>query len=171
MQTLTIVLRAIHILAGVAWVGSVFLFVFFIEPTSRAIGPAAAPFMAELVGKRKVIRAILYLGTITILAGAGLYWINIRFVGISAFVGTGPGLSLTLGAVTALAAFTIGMLGTRPAVGKLTAIGKDVAASGGPPSQEQGAAIAALQRRMRIYARTSLALLTFTVLEMAIARS
>jgi hypothetical protein len=45
-QWFYIVFRIFHIGAGVAWVGSVYFLVVFVQPTSAAIGPAAAPFMA-----------------------------------------------------------------------------------------------------------------------------
>ncbi len=42
-----LVFRVLHIAAGVAWAGSVFLFVVLIQPSAAAIGPAAGPFMME----------------------------------------------------------------------------------------------------------------------------
>lgn len=168
---LTALLRVIHIGAGVAWVGSLFMFVFFIEPTSRTLGPAAAPFMQELIGKRKVIRTILWSGTITIAAGLVLYVRDLQAVGSSSvFLGTRFGLSLTLGGIAAIIAFGIGMFGTRPAVSELMALGREVAASGAPPEADVAAKIGALQARLRILARTGLALLTLAVIGMAAAR-
>ncbi|HLB39596.1 MAG TPA: hypothetical protein VJM84_04015, partial [Actinomycetota bacterium] len=65
--------RLIHITAGVWWAGSIFLFVVFVQPSAKAIAPAGAPFMMELLGKRKVADRILGLATVTIAAGLVLY--------------------------------------------------------------------------------------------------
>jgi hypothetical protein len=73
-STYLIVFRIVHIMAGVAWAGSVFLFVVFVQPTSAAIGPAAGPFMQELLGRRKVVNGMLWLAAFTIGGGVFLYW-------------------------------------------------------------------------------------------------
>jgi hypothetical protein len=49
-------------------------------------------------------------------------------------------------------------------------LGRQVAASGGPPSPEIASEIAAVQAKAKIFARASLALLVLAVLTMAIAR-
>lgn len=163
--------RAVHIVAGVAWAGSLFFFVFMVEPSSRALGPAAAPFMQELIGKRKVVHVILWSAGITIAAGGLLYWHDWQAVGsLSDWVGSGFGLGLTVGGIAALSAFLIGIFGTRPYVARLMALGKRAAEGGGPPPPELQQQIAMVQTRLRILARTGLALLTFTIIAMSTAR-
>jgi hypothetical protein len=63
-----VVFRIIHITAGVAWAGSVFLFVVFVQPSAAAIAPAGAPFIAELLGRRRLVDRLLLIG------GALVYW-------------------------------------------------------------------------------------------------
>ncbi|MGE5461065.1 MAG: hypothetical protein ACM3WR_10640, partial [Solirubrobacterales bacterium] len=60
-----IVFRILHIGAGVAWGGSVFLFVVLIQPSAAAIGPAAGPFVMELLAKRKLVSWLLSLAGTT----------------------------------------------------------------------------------------------------------
>jgi hypothetical protein len=67
-------------------------------------------------------------------------------------------------------AFLIGLLGTRPGVDRLFALGRKAAEGEGPPSPELSQEIAGLQGRLRLLARTSLALLAVAVLAMATAR-
>src|SRR2546428_6761183 len=69
-----LVFRLIHIAAGVAWAGSVFLLVVFVQPSVAAIAPAGAPFMAELLGKRRLVDRLIALGSATVIGGAFLYW-------------------------------------------------------------------------------------------------
>jgi hypothetical protein len=64
-----LVFRLLHIAIGIAWVGSVFLFVVFLQPTAAAIAPAGAPFMAELLGKRRLSDRIVGMGVATVVAG------------------------------------------------------------------------------------------------------
>ena len=54
MDWLQIVLRIVHIFAGVAWVGGAALFFFYLEPAINKLGPDAEKFVDELVNRRKV---------------------------------------------------------------------------------------------------------------------
>ncbi|HEX9124163.1 MAG TPA: hypothetical protein VF984_12555 [Actinomycetota bacterium] len=166
-----IVFRIVHIVSGVTWGGSVFLFVVFIQPSSAAIGPAAAPFMAELLGKRKLVNVILWIATFTIVGGLFLYWHDWHlYGGLGRFLDTGFGIGLTVGAVAAILAYLIGLFGTKPGVDRLLALGRQVAEAGGPPTPEIAAELPALQARLKVLARTSLALIAIAVLAMATAR-
>jgi uncharacterized membrane protein len=166
-----VVFRILHIAAGVMWAGSIFLFVFFVRPSVAAIAPAGAPFMVELLGRRRMVHWLLGFATVTILAGAYLYWKDWDAAGsFGDWIGSEFGLSLTIGAVCAIVAFLIGLFGTRPAVDRMLALGREVAASGGPPSPEQAAELAAIQARLKQLAFASFSLLAVAVVAMAIAR-
>ena len=166
-----IVLRILHILGGVAWGGSVFLLVVFVQPSSASIGPAAGPFMQEFLGRRKFVNYILWIAAGTILAGLLLYWRDWRAIGsFSDWVGTRFGLILTIGGLSAIIAFGIGLLGTKPGVDRLMALGRQVAEAGGPPAPEVLAEIPRLQARLKVLARTSLAFIVIAVLAMSTAR-
>jgi hypothetical protein len=166
-----IVFRVVHILAGVAWGGSVFLFVVFLQPSAGAIGPAAAPFLGELLGKRKLVDAILWIAAFSIAGGVLLYWHDVQlFGGLGDWVGSREGFVLTIGAVAAIVAFLIGLFGTKPRLDRVLALNRQVAGAGGPPAPEQTAEIGRLQSQLRILARTSLALIGVSVLAMSTAR-
>ena len=166
-----IVFRTVHILAGVAWVGSVFLLVAFVQPSVAAIAPAGAPFMVELMGKRRLVDRIIGMGVITIVAGLFLYWHDWHlYASFGDWLGSAFGASLTIGMVAAIVALALGITVTRPSLLRMLELGRQVAASGGPPSPEVASEIAAVQAKAKIYARASLALLVLAVLTMAIAR-
>ena len=61
-----VILRVVHIVTGVIWVGSLFVVVVFVQPSAAALGPAGAPFMSELRRRRFVdvvfIDALLTIG-------------------------------------------------------------------------------------------------------------
>jgi hypothetical protein len=165
-----IVFRIVHIVAGVAWAGSVFLLVVFVQPSVAAIAPAGAPFMAELLGKRKLVDRILMYAATTIVGGLVLYlraWDQVGSFGD--WVGSTYGAVLTIGALAAIAAFLIGLFGTRPSVQRMLALGRQIAAEGAP-APELAAGMQRLQIRMKNLARASLGLIAISVLAMATAR-
>ena len=141
-----VVLRIVHILAGVFWVGAALTTILFLQSTAREVGPAAGPFMAHLAGKKHLVDWVLRAAGLTILAGALMYW---RVSGglDGNWITSAQGLSLTIGALCAIAAFSLGMSVVRPSIMATLAIGKAVAESGGPPTPEQGAQLQALQKR------------------------
>ena len=166
-----IVFRILHIGAGIVWVGSVFFLVAFVQPIAATIAPAGAPSMAELLGARRLVDRILVIASVTIVAGLILYLRDMDDAGgFGDFLGTNYGVALTIGGVTAIAAFLVGLFGTRPAVRRLLALGRQIASSEGPPSPDLTAQVPALQDLTKILARISLGLLGITVIAMATAR-
>ncbi len=168
-----VVFRIVHIGAGVVWVGSLFLLVVYVQPSAAAIAPAGAPFMAELLGKRRTVDGIITAATISVVGGLVLYWRDWHDTGsFGDWIGTSFGATLTVGAVAALVALAIGVFATRPNVVRLLALGRRAAegAGSGAPDPAIAAEIGAIQGRLKILARTSLALLVLSVLAMATAR-
>lgn len=169
-STYMLVFRILHIAAGVAWAGSVFMLVVLVQPSAGAIGPAAGPFMMELLGRRKLVTWLLSLAGTTIVAGGFLYWKHVDEMGLGDFVSSDFGLALTIGAVAAIAAFLIGFFGTRPAVARLMALAAQAAAAEGPPPPEVAQEIPRVQAQLKTLARAALALIVVAVLAMATAR-
>jgi uncharacterized membrane protein len=169
-----IIFRIFHIGAGIAWVGSVYFLVVFVQPASAAIGPEAAPFMNELLGARKLVDRIIALAAVTILAGLILYLKDMDLAGgFGDWIGTARGVVFTIGGVAAILAVAIGIFGTRPAVQRLLAVGRQVGQAsqgGGVPPPELAAEVAVLQGKLRGFARASFGLLVVAVLAMSTAR-
>jgi uncharacterized membrane protein len=173
-QWFYIVFRIFHSGAGVAWVGSVYFLVVFVQPTSAAIGPAAAPFMTHLLGVRRLVDRIIGLAAVTILAGLILYLKDMNYVGgFGDWIGSSQGLVFTIGGLAAIAALAVGVFGTRPAVQQLLAVGGQIAQAshdGGVPPPELGAQVPVLQAKTKVLARVSFALLVVSVIAMATAK-
>lgn len=166
-----VVLRLVHITAGVLWVGSIFLFVMFLQPSAAAIAPAGAPFMGELLGKRRLVDRIIAIGSTTVVAGLLMYWKDWHDYGtFGDWIGSHFGVALTIGAVCAITALGIGIFGTRPKLERFLALGREVAASGAPPAPEVAAEMGAIQGRLRTLARVGLAFLLTAVVLMSTAR-
>lgn len=169
MDTYMVVLRVVHILAGVFWVGAALTTLLFIQPTARELGPAAGPFMMHLAGRKRLIDYVLSAAGLTVLAGLLMYW---RVSGglDPDWIASAPGISLTIGALCAIAAFAIGGSIVRPGIMATVAIGRAVAASGGAPTPEQAAQMQAIQRRSIAAGKAIVPLLLVAVIGMAAAR-
>jgi uncharacterized membrane protein len=165
------VFRIVHIMAGIAWGGSVYLLVVYVQPSAAAVGPAGAPFMMQLLGKRRLVDGLIGLGSITLIGGLFLYWHDWHAYGsFSNWIGSRFGTVITIGAVSAIVALAFGIFGTRPNVKRLLALGSQVATTGGPPSPEQAQQIARIQRLLKVLARVSLAFIGIAALCMAAGR-
>lgn len=169
MDLYLIVLRIVHILAGVFWVGSALFFTFLLEPTVTELGPDGAPVMRHLTEKKKMPFVILTTSALTILAGLLLYWRSSGGFDVD-WITSSTGLTFTLGGAAAIAAFVMGFVAIRPRVGRMAAIGAEVAAAGGPPSQAQVAELQGIQKALRTIGLTDAVLLIFAVVAMATAR-
>ncbi len=162
--------RFLHIVSGVLWVGSVFLFVLFVGPAATEVGPSAGPFLQTLVKRRKVGRVIAGLAGTTVLAGWTMWIRYATQAGLSVWVTSRYGLVLTIGAVSATTAFIFGYFVLGRSVERLVDVGSQVAASRGPPSPEQQATMGGLGRTVRTSGRVVLSLLLLTVAAMSTAQ-
>ena len=145
--------------------------VLFLQPTAKAVGPAAGPFMRELLGTRKLIDWVVGLAWITIIAGGFLYWHDLQqFESLGDFLGSAFGLWLTIGAIAALIAVGIGMLATRPTIIRSLAIGAQIAQAGEQAPPELMQELGALQAKGRSLAKVNLAFITIAAIAMSTAR-
>jgi hypothetical protein len=114
------------------------------------------------------------LATVTILAGLILYLKDMNLAGgFGDWIGTARGVVFTIGGVAAILAVAIVVFGTRPAVERLLAIGRQIGQAtqeGGAPPPEIAAEVPVLQGKLRGYARAGFGLLVVAVLAMATAR-
>src|ERR1041384_655303 len=100
-------LRLIHILSGVFWVGGFMVFARFVFPAALAVGPAAGTGLDQLNSVRQRPRALLGAGTLTILSGLGLYWRDSVGSG-SAWAGSPTGRVFGIGALLAVRGVVVG---------------------------------------------------------------
>ena len=165
-----VTLRIVHIVTGVIWVGSLFVVVVFVQPTAAALGPAGAPFMSEL-RRRRFVDIVFIDAVVTVVAGSFLYWHDWHmYPSFDDWIGSSFGASLTVGALLAISGLVVAAVLTRPTIGRLVPLGRQVAESGGTPTPEMAARIGALQRRLVVAERVSFSLVLLAVVAMASAR-
>ena len=165
MTYLIWLLRIIHIVGGIFWVGGTLTMAFFIAPTVGGTGEAGQKFIGHLMNNLKFSNRMAAAAGLTILAGFILYWIDSAGF-TSAWMSSGAGRGFAIGAAFALIGFVFGLL-----VGRTT---KSMAQLGAQfqskPSAEQMSQMQLLRKRQASYANTSAAMLIIATVFMAIAR-
>jgi len=169
MNAAMVVLRVVHIGCAVFWGGTMFFFATYLEPTTRGLGPAAAPVMQGLE-KRGYFTVMPIIAAIAILSGATMLWID--SAGFSpAWMGSRAGMAYSTGGLAAVVALGIGLGVMRPTMLKVGALVASAASvPDGPARQAHLAPMAALRARITVGVRWTALLLTVAVVSMAVAR-
>jgi uncharacterized membrane protein len=165
--TVAILLRLIHILAGVFWVGAVFLMAGFIFPTVRATGREGGRVAQYLMAQR---RLPVFLGVamgLTLLSGLAMYGLLASSTQ-GAWAGSAPGIGYGVGGLAAILAAVVGMAIGSTAGRRMAAVAQQ-AGSGGLTAEQQ-AEMERLQTRAVLGSRITAGLLAVAVGAMAIAR-
>jgi len=171
VDPLMLVLRFLHIVAGAAWFGSAFLFTGFVGPSAAETAPSSGALMSAVIKKRRFAKIIAGLAITTVIAGWTLWLKNaLSYPSIGDWITSSFGLVLTIGGVLGTAAAYTGITGIGNNVENLVEIGDQVAASGGPPTPEQGARMAHLGAEIQKHSKVDIVLLFLAVTAMATAR-
>ena len=144
--------------------------VVFVQPSAAALGPAGAPFMSEL-RRRRFVDVVFIDALFTIGAGSFLYWNDWHtYPSFGDWIGSNFGAAFMVGALLAISAIFVAGLVTRPTIGRLVSLGKQVAELGGAPTPVLASRIGGLQRRLVVAERVSFAFAVLAVVTMASAR-
>lgn len=169
MRAELLVLRLIHILLGIVWLGSGVFAAFFLIPAIAGNAQLMPGVMGGLQ-KRRVFIIIPTAGLLTILAGIRLLWIDSAGFADS-YMQTGPGRTFSVGGTAAIIALLLQVFVSRPAGVKLGSIAAQLA--GSPAAPERDRLNAEAERLRRRNAMATLAAVLFGLLAasaMAIAR-
>jgi hypothetical protein len=168
MAAEVLVLRLVHVLGGIAWVGFAAFNTYFLIPSLGEAGPAAGPVMGGLQ-KRRLFTVMPIIALLTILAGLRL--LMITSTGFSAaYFATRPGIAYLVGAVTGIVGFLIAVTMTRPS---MVRAGELLAArvTAGPEALPAiDAKVAALRARASASGQVSTMILIISAASMAVAR-
>jgi uncharacterized membrane protein len=169
MTAEVIVLRIIHILGGVFWLGGMMFMSFFLMPVLAGMGPAAAPVMAGFNQKKfPVIMPIIALAVI--LSGLRLLMIASANFGASYFQSP-VGRAFSMAGGLAILAFIFGMALVRPAMMKTVALGQQLGSAQDDGTRSRIVAeLAATRKRGETGNMIVLTLLLLAALGMAVAR-
>ena len=162
-----LLLRLIHILGGMFWVGAGVFSTIFLAPAMKAAGPAAAGAVMSNLQKRRMFTFMPIVATLTLLSGARLMWIV--SAGDSRWFAHGPGHVYSISGALAIIAFLMGLFVGRPAMVKAGKLSQS-AASDGATKDAIVAEIAKLQKRAALSTGLATILLLLATAGMAVAR-
>lgn len=166
---LMVVLRLIHIIAGVFWVGTVFLIAWFLMPAQRATGMAGLTFVEELMLRKKLRIYLIVTMAFTILSGLTMY-ARAMMLTHGQWSSSTMARVLGFGALCGIVAGGIGASSGRRVGLKMVAIAEDIRNSGGSPSPAQQAELDTIQNKAAGDMKLVAALLVIAVAAMASAR-
>jgi hypothetical protein len=168
MNWLIVVLRILHIVAGVFWAGAAVVVAGFVMPSAAASGPEGGRFVRRLALERGLTPSMIGAGILTVLAGLTLLWID--SAGMQrAWMGSGMGVVLSIGALAGLGALVTGIRAAAT-LARLGKLGAAVEGQGPAPSPEQAGQLQQLQRRLAGGATAVAIMLVIAVFCMAVAR-
>lgn len=162
-----IVLRLIHILGGILWLGSGLFSLFFLQPAMTKAGPTAAgPIMANLQ-QRRMFTIMPIVALLVILSGIRL--MMIMSSGNPQWFESAVGRTFSISSALAILSFLTGILIARPAtvrMGKLSQSSNPDAAS----KEARDAQVRSLQKRAAWSTQVAMGLLILAAAGMAVAR-
>src|SRR6266511_1919331 len=154
-------LRIVHIVSGVIWVGGTLIMTFFIGPAAGATAEAGQKFVAHLMNNLKFSNRMSVAAGLTILAGVFLYSLDARAG--AAWLRSSFAIGLNIGAGSALIGFIFGIM-----IGRVTKAMADLGAQfRGKPTPEQMAQMQAIRKQQATYSNISVAALILAVIFMA----
>lgn len=168
-NSLLLLLRLVHIVVGVLWVGTTIFLATFLVPTIKAIGPAGGAVMQELVQRRKLSLYLSIAGPLVLLSGIALYGLADEASG-GAFRRSHNGMTFGVGGALALIGGLIGMFYSGPQARRLGEMSQAIRERGTPPTPEEGATLGAMQARLGGIQRVVAVLLLLATIAMSVAR-
>ena len=169
MDAWLLVMRVVHVGSAMAWFGGAVIGGFFLTPAAKELGPSGQQFMDHMLKRRRMGVFFPIVSLLTILSGAALYWRDSSGLDLD-WIATPSGLAFTIGGIAAIVAFVGGMLLIGPSATEQTAVGNELAASGGVPTEAQRQRLERAERRMQLASRIDLPLILLAGLTMAIGR-
>jgi mono/diheme cytochrome c family protein len=164
-----IIVRLIHILGAVVWLGSGFFTIAFLQPALSGSGMEGQRFMQSFFKNTKFEIAMPLSGLITVVAGLMLYY-RVSDGFNSDWMGSTPGIVLSIGSLAGIVAFLHGAAAIGPITRQMTALMKEIEGQGTPPTDEQMSRVGVLTGKTRLQGQISVALMLIAVLGMVSAR-
>ncbi len=159
------ILRLIHILSAIFWVGTTLFMVGFLEPTVRASGPEGGKFMGRLIGGTRFSIVIAVAGWTTVMSGVLLY---ARYTNFDVLVMFQSRLLLTVGAIAGILAGIVGTTMQGRATGRIAAINRSLATGEIQPSSDVNVEVERLQKTIGRGSRISAVLMIIAVIGMVL---
>jgi uncharacterized membrane protein len=163
------VLRVVHVLGGMFWIGSALFVAFYLFPAMGEAGPAAGPIMGSMQ-RRHLFVVMPTVALLTILSGARLMWMMSGGFE-AAYFATGGGATYGLSGAAAIVAFMVGVFVQRPTGMRMGEIQQALAKTTDEQARaDMAARLGRLQRRNSMVGRVLIVLLIAAATGMAVGR-
>jgi uncharacterized membrane protein len=164
-----LVLRLVHILGGMFWVGSGLFTTLFLMPTLAKAGPAAGPVIAGLQ-QRRLFTILPIVALLTILSGVRLMWITSAGFS-SVYFASALGRTYAASGAAAIVGFLISIVIARPAALRAASLGATLASTTDSTTRASlGVTVEGLRRRSAVASILAVALVVLSAAGMAVAR-
>jgi uncharacterized membrane protein len=165
MDIVLLVLRLLHVAAGIFWVGAALLMNFFIGPSIQATLPAGQQFSGYLMTKTRFKDAMTASALITVIAGTVLYLMHSQIFS-SGWTFSGAGIGFGIGGVFGILGAIFGaMFGSLTT--QMALIGTQIK---GQPSPDQLAEMQSIQKRIKLISPIHVASIILSTILMSVAR-
>jgi hypothetical protein len=169
MDPIMLLMRTVHVVAGVYWAGAIFYFVTLLGPSIRDAGPEGGKVMQALI-RRRQLEILPVVAVLTVISGLWLLW-KVSGGFQRAWFAAPIAHTLSLGMVTSIVALIVGLSVMRPAALKVgPAMQAAMQAPEGPERDARLAEARAIQARVGGAGKVVAALLLVAVVTMAVAR-
>ena len=165
MNYYLLVLRILHIGAGVFWVGSTLLLAVVITPALKATGGSGQKFVDYLITKKRFGTESAGAGGMSGIAGLLLYWHDSQGL-TSGWMQGDAGIGFAVGGVLGLIAFIFGVLTDR----RLKAMAVLREQLENAPSDEMTSQLQVLEKQQTTYLNICTVTLILSLWIMAVAR-
>jgi uncharacterized membrane protein len=163
-----LLLRFVHIVGGVFWVGSGLFTAFFLAPALTSSGANAGQIFAAL-GRRRLFIVLPVVALLTIGSGVRLMWITSNGFA-AAYRASATGRTLMWSGVAAIAAFLLSLLIARPAAVRAGLLASAAATASEVDRARIAAQAAAVRRRGSLASALALGLMALSAAGMSVAR-
>ena len=168
MMAEMLVLRLVHVMGGIFWVGGMMYMAFFLMPTMAQAGPAAAPVIAGLQ-QRKLFVWLPVIAIATLLAGIRL--MMLQSDGFSSlYFGTPMGRTYLVAGALAVIAFAIGVSVNRPTMNRIGVLSEAMPGADDSTRAQMQVEMAVLRKRSGVVTKLVTWMLIAAAAGMAVAR-
>lgn len=164
-----LLLRLLHILGGILWLGSGLFTTFFLIPALGRLGPGAAGPVMGALQQQRLFSVLPAVAVVTLLSGLRL--LHLVSAGFSnAYLETTMGRTFLWSGVAAVLAFALSLMVARPAALRAGTLGAGLASLPETERAGRAAEVERLRRRSGAASAIATSLLVGAAAGMAIAR-
>jgi uncharacterized membrane protein len=164
-----VILRLLHILGGIFWVGAAYTMFLFLQPTATATGREGQRFMLHLLGRRHLIDVVLGAAIVTVSAGLIMIWRDSNGLDLG-LLSRPPVLGFAIGGTAAIVALLLFAFVGYPTTRRIIRIGSRLEAEQRPPTDDEQRTVANAQAALRLVGLSVLVLVGIAAASMATAR-